>query len=405
MCYSLKMGNGLNEKLNEKISRLSDEIITASELESRLKSGAKLRIKYGVDVTSPFLHLGHAVNLWLMRAFQEEGHKVVFLIGDFTTKIGDPTGRNEKRPKISDSDIKKGAKEFLKQASKILLTGKNVFEARKNSEWYSKMKAAELLGLQSLFTNAQLVERDMFQKRIKEGKEIYEHELIYPILQGYDSVMLKSDLTIIGSDQLFNEMRGRDLQEKFGQTPQVIITTKITPGIRGGEKQSKTMGNYIGLTDSAREKFGKIMSIPDDLIIQYFEVYSDIGLVRVKEIGDGMKNKTINPKDAKMELAEAVLLKYHSSTEAKDARSFFVETFQKKNLPQDAAVLAVKRGEKIKDVIARSSLAPSKAEAARLIKSGAVEFDGLVLKDIQAEFERDGVLRVGKKRFIKIKIN
>lgn len=399
------MGKGISQKLKEKIDRLSEEVITKKELEERLKSGAKLRIKYGVDVTSPFLHLGHAVNLWLMRAFQEEGHKVVFLIGDFTTKIGDPTGRDEKRPKVSDTDIKTGAKEFLKQASRILLTDKKVFEARKNSEWYSKMKATELIELQSLFTNAQLVERDMFQKRIKEGKEIYEHELIYPILQGYDSVMLKSDLTIIGSDQLFNEMRGRDLQEKFGQVPQVIITTKITPGIRGGEKQSKTLGNYIGLLDSAREKFGKIMSIPDDLITQYFEVYSDVGLGRVKEIEIGMKDKTTNPRDVKIELAEAVVLKYHSTAETKDAINFFVETFQKRNLPQDAPVVVAKRGDKIKDLLVRSGLAPSKSEAARLIKSGAVELDGLVLKNIQAGFERGGVLRVGKRRFIKIKID
>ncbi|QQG45920.1 MAG: tyrosine--tRNA ligase [Candidatus Niyogibacteria bacterium] len=393
-----------SSKLNEKISRLSEEIITEKELEGRLKSGQKLRIKYGVDVTSPFLHLGHAVNLWLMRAFQEEGHKIVFLVGDFTTRIGDPTGRNEKRPKISEADIKRGAKEFIKQVSRILLTDKKVFEIRKNSEWYSKMKTEKLLELMSLVTNAQLIKRDMFQKRIKEGKDIFENELIYPILQGYDSIMLESDLTVIGSDQLFNEMMGRDLQQKFGQSPQVIITTKITPGIRGGEKQSKSLGNYIGLLDSAREKFGKIMSIPDDLIIQYFEVYSDTALVRIREIERGLQGKKINPKDAKMELAEAVVLKYHSADESKDAKNFFVETFQKKNLPQDATTVIVKKGEMIKDVLARSGLVSSKSEASRLIKAGAVEIDGAIVKDIGAKFERGGIMRAGKKRFVKIKI-
>src|SRR3989338_9449275 len=206
---------GFSKRIDDLFRRTVEDVVRKDEIEERLASGQKLRIKYGVDVTAPFLHLGHAVNLWLMRAFQEGGHKVVFLIGDFTTKIGDPTGRNEKRPRVSDNDIKKSAKEFIKQVSKILLTDKNVFEIRKNSEWYSKMGAGGLVELMSLFTNAQLIERDMFQKRIREGKEVYEHELIYPLLQGYDSVILKSDMTIIGSDQLFNEMRGRDLQEKF----------------------------------------------------------------------------------------------------------------------------------------------------------------------------------------------
>lgn len=397
------MEKEFSSNLFEKINRLAENIITKKELESRLKSGKKLRIKYGVDVTSPTLHLGHAVNLWLMRAFQEEGHKVVFLIGDFTTKIGDPTGRNEKRPRISDSDIKKGAKEFLKQALRILLTDKKVFEARKNSEWYSKMEAVKLLELQSLFTNAQLIKRDMFQKRIKEGNDIFENELIYPILQGYDSVMLKSDLTIIGSDQLFNEMRGRDLQQKFGQSPQVIITTKITPGIRGGEKQSKSLGNYIALDDSAREKFGKIMSIPDDLIIQYFEVYSDTDLARIREFDRLLRDRKMNPKDAKIELALNIVSKYHGGKEAAEAKRFFVETFQKRELPESAAVFSVKKGKTLKDILVDSGLVSSNAEAARLIKAGAVEFDGVVVKNIHEEVNKEGVLRVGKKRFLKIK--
>ncbi len=398
------MADFLSDKLNEKISRLSEEIITKGELLSRLKSGKKLRIKYGVDVTSPFLHLGHAVNLWLMRAFQEEGHKVVFLVGDFTTKIGDPTGRDEARKKISDADIKKGAKEFIKQVSKILLTGKKVFEIRKNSEWYSKMSAKELTELLSLFTNAQLIKRDMFQERIKKDIEIYEHELIYPILQGYDSVMLKSDLTVIGSDQLFNEMRGRDLQEKFGQERQVIITTKITPGIRGGEKQSKSLGNYIGLSDFAREKFGKIMSMPDGLIVKYFEVYSDVALSRIKEIERGISKKTLNPKDAKMELAEAIVLKYHGKKEADEAKSFFVSTFQRKELPEGIGVFTAEKGSAVKNILVASKMAPSNSEAVRLIKAGAVEFDGERIGDIHEKILKDGVLRAGKKRFVKIKI-
>ncbi|MBI2507117.1 MAG: tyrosine--tRNA ligase [Candidatus Niyogibacteria bacterium] len=300
--------------------------------------------------------------------------------------------------------MKKGAKEFIKQVSKILLTDKKIFEIRKNSEWYSKMKTEKLLELMSLFTNAQLIKRDMFQKRIKEGNDIFENELIYPILQGYDSVMLGSDLTIIGSDQLFNEMMGRDLQQKFGQPPQVIITTKITPGIRGGEKQSKSSGNYIALNDSAQEKFGKIMSIPDDLIIRYFEVYSDTNLARIRELGRLLGGGKINPKDAKLELAEAVTSKYHGKKEADQARRFFVETFQKRELPESAIVFSAEKGKKLKSILVDSGLAPSNSEASRLIKAGAVEFDGIVAKNIHEKIDKEGVLRVGKKRFLKIRL-
>ena len=392
------------KNLAEEISRLSEEIITKKELGALFNSRKKLRIKYGVDVTSPFLHLGHAVNLWLMRAFQERGHKVIFLIGDFTTTIGDPTGRTASRPVIAEKDIKKGAKEFIKQVSKILLTDKKVFEIRKNSEWFAKMKAKDLIGLMSLVTNSQLIRRDMFRKRIGGGGEIYEHEVIYPLLQGYDSVMVEADLTIIGSDQLFNEMMGRILQEKFKKVPQTIITTKITPGIGGGAKQSKSSGNYIALEDSAREKFGKVMSIPDDLIIKYFEVYSDVPLSQIKEIEQGLQKNKFNPKDAKMKLAEAIVSKYHSKKETSDARKFFVETFQKRKLPKSLPTIKLRSGELFRNILAIKGFALSNSEAARLIKAGAVEFDGVRLRDIHEKITKDGILRVGKKRFVRIEI-
>ena len=246
----------------EIIRRNIEECISLTQLEKKLSSKKQLLIKYGVDVTAPFLHLGHAVNLWMMRTFQEYGHKVIFLIGDFTTKIGDPTGRDTQRKLLSDEEMKLNAQEFIRQVSLVLLTDPEVFSIRRNSEWYDKMALSEFIELTSMVTHAKLIQRDMFQKRIENHREIFMHEMLYPLLQGYDSVMLKSDLTIVGSDQLFNELMGRFYQERFGQEPQIVITSRITPGIDGREKQSKSIGNYIALIDSPREKFGKIMSIP-----------------------------------------------------------------------------------------------------------------------------------------------
>ena len=392
----------MNEKLTDLFSRSVERVIGKEELEEKLKSGKKLRIKYGVDVTAPFLHIGHAVNLWLMRAFQEEGHKVVFLIGDFTTKIGDPTGRVEMRPSISDAAIKKGAAEFKKQVSKILLTDKKVFEERRNSEWYSRMKTTDFITLLGRLTHARLIERDMFQERIRNKREIYMHELIYPILQGYDSVMLRSDFTIIGSDQLFNEMVGRRLQEKYSQEPQVIALTRITPGIRGGVKQSKSLGNYIGLEDSPREKFGKVMSIPDELIIPYFEIYTLKPMEEIRRTERDLKAKKVNPMLLKMELARGIACRYHAKAEVDSAETFFTKTFQEKEMPKNIPAKKIKKGEKIIQTLIKSGLTNSASEARRLIHAGAVEIDGKAISDVHHKIEKSGVIRVGKKKFLKI---
>ena len=317
---------GLSKRIDDLFRRTVENVVRTDELSERLASGKKLRIKYGVDVTAPFLHLGHAVNLWLMRAFQEEGHTVILLIGDFTTKIGDPTGRMDTRRAVSDEEIEKGAVEFKKQAAQILLTDPAVFEERRNSEWYDAMSTRDFVHLLGGVTHAQLVERDMFQQRLREKKEIHMHEFVYPVLQGYDSVALKSDFTIIGSDQLFNEMMGRTLQERFGQKPQVIATTRITPGIHGGPKQSKSLGNYIGLTDSPQEKFGKVMSIPDDLIVPYFEVYTERPLGDVKEKAEALSAGDANPMVFKMELASDIVERYDGADAAAEARAYFKKT-------------------------------------------------------------------------------
>lgn len=229
---------------------------------------------YGTTRTGFALHIGHAVNLWAMREMQEHGHKVVFLIGDFTTQIGDPTGKSKTRPRLDQKQIERDAEGFIAQVSTILLTDPDVFEIRRNSEWWSSMSLGRFMELLSLVTHAKLIQRDMFQRRIALDSEIYMHELLYPILQGYDSYELDSDLTIVGTDQLFNEMMGRFYQERLGAKPQTVITTKITPGIDGREKQSKSLGNYIAVSDSPRDKFGKAMSLPDHLVAEFLHVYT-----------------------------------------------------------------------------------------------------------------------------------
>ncbi len=390
---------------SEVFSRGVDQIITRDELDSRLKEGKKLRIKFGSDVTATTLHIGHAVNLWKMRELQEYGHKVVFLIGDFTTQIGDPTGKIESRKKIPLETIEEWANCFIDQVGKILVTKKEVFEVRKNSEWYGKMKTNEFLDLLSLFTHAQLIERDMFQKRIREHKEIIVSELVYPLLQGYDSVMLKSDLTIIGSDQLFNENIGRILQTKFGQSPQALVTTTITPGIDGGEKMSKSIGNYIGLSDSPRDKFGKAMRISDSLIIPYLMIYTDVSLNQIRSIEEGMKQGK-NPMWGKKFFAEALVTRYHGAKIAETEREWFFNTFSAKKAPNDAAIPAVAvpiKKTNIIDLVMALGGAGSRSLARRLVLQGGVEIGGKKVKEIKDVDIFSGItVRIGKKKFVRI---
>lgn len=390
--------DGIKE-IRQILSRLAESIIKEGELKARLASGKKLRIKYGVDVTAPFLHIGHAVNLWMMRVFQENGHKVVFLIGDFTTKIGDPTGRGEVRKEISDKDIQHGAELFKKQVSKILLTNDEVFEIRKNSDWYGKMGFADFVKILKLFTHSRLIQRDMFQQRINNQNEIYMHELIYPILQGYDSVMTESDLTIIGSDQLFNELIGRDLQEKHGQKPQIIITTKITPGISGGPKQSKSLGNYIAIDDSPRDKFGKIMSIPDNQIIQYMEVYTAMPMAEIKKANQAISERDGNIIEQKKRLAFELVKVYHGDKQAESEKKYFEETFQKKKPPTDAPEIYPHA---LLDLSELPKFDVSRNELRRLVFRGAIEFNGQKITYAKYVFKERGILKIGKKRFFKV---
>jgi len=395
------------DALLETFSRTTEEIISLEEFKKLLLSGKQLRLKYGVDVTAPDLHMGHAVNLWMYRKLQELGHKVVFLIGDFTTQIGDPTGRNKLRPIIPLEEIKKNTKEFMRQALLVLHDDPSVLEMRKNSEWYDTMQIKQLLSLMSMVTHERLMSRDMFRARIQEGKEIYEHELIYPLLQGYDSVMLQADATIIGSDQLYNEMMGRFFQEKFGQPAQAVVTTKITPGLDGKEKQSKSLGNYVGLTFSPREKFGKIMTLLDPLIPQYFKVYTDLPLSDIARIEKDIMPS--NPMSAKLQLAWEVVKRYHGEKIAHQEQEWFTNTFSKKEIPTDIPLVHISSSSaSVFDIVRAcfSAQEKSNSDIRRLIQQRGVTIGKITPSDpniLISSLSEGTVIKIGKRHWFRIK--
>jgi len=391
-------------ELHASFSRTTEEIFSLNEWDLLLRSGKQLRIKYGVDVTAPFLHIGHAVNLWMMRKLQDLGHKVVFLVGDFTTQIGDPTGKSKTRPVIPAEEIERNTALFIEQARMVLrFDDPNLLEIRRNSEWYAGMALSEFLKLMSMVTHSRLISRDMFQKRIAESADIYMHELVYPILQGYDSFMLGADLTIIGTDQLFNEMLGRFYQEKFGQKPQVIITTKITPGIDGVAKQSKSLDNYIGLGHSPRDKFGRIMRLPDALIPTYFRVYTEVSDEKLRDIDSMVQS---NPLVVKKLLAEEIVKRYHGEDVAREERDWFDRTFSKRQVPVDVPTITVEKK-------AASALGfvkqffggkKSNAEIRRLFQQGAVTVDGRKVSNPleQIEPSEGDTFQVGKRIWFRL---
>ncbi|WP_410790230.1 tyrosine--tRNA ligase [Kribbella sp. C-35] len=369
----------------DRLRRTTDLIVGEVDLRERLESGRPLRIKYGVDCTAPDLHLGHAVNLWMMRQLQDLGHRVVFLLGDLTTRVGDPTGRSETRPVLTPEQIDANAASFLEQVSLVLRTDPDVFEVRRNSEWYDAMPVAELLSLFAEVTQAQLMSRDMFRERVAAGREIAVHELVYPVLQGYDSFAMQSDLTIVGSDQLFNEQLGRHFQQRLGAPPQVVITTTITPGIDGRAKQSKSLDNYIGLTDSPRDKFGKLMSIPDSLVEAYGRVYTELPLETVAALADATGPAA---RDAKLRLAAAVVTRYHGAGVAKSELDAFRHTFSERSEPDEMPEVVV-TGEVTTAFDLLRAVRPNDSNSAlrRLLQQGAVTINGVRTDDPAAAVE------------------
>lgn len=389
------------------LSRNVDTIIGEADLVERLDSGRPLRIKYGVDCTAPHLHIGHAVNLWMMRSLQDLGHRVVFLLGDLTTQIGDPTGKSSTRPVLSIDEIEANSVAFLQQVSMVLNTAPEVFEVRRNSEWFGSMSVAELLGLFSMVTYGQLMARDMFRDRVAQGREIALHELTYPVLQGFDSVALHSDLTIVGSDQLFNEMMGRHYQEHMGMRPQVLITTTITPGLDGGPKQSKSLNNYVALTDTPADKFGKIMSLPDDLTGMFARAYTDLPLGEVGRLSEAARKGGKPARDAKMCMAEAIVARYHGPAEGSRQKTSFLHVFSDGGQPEDLPKLPLEPGRlTVLELLSRAEPGLTNNERRRLVAQGGVRLDGDKVSRAEEWVEpRSGmVLRVGKRRWHRIEI-
>jgi tyrosyl-tRNA synthetase len=375
-----------------------EEIIGREDLEKKLLSGKKLIVKFGADPTRPDLHLGHAVALRKMREFQDLGHKVIFLIGDATCKIGDPTGKDKTRPVMTDAEIKKNAQTYVKQASKILKTDKNLLEIKYNSQWFSKMSFYNFLKIMTMATAARVLERDMFQERMKKGQDISFHELVYPIMQGYDSVELKADVVLLGNDQKFNELFGRHYQQKFGQDPQCMVIMKLLVGTDGKDKMSKSLDNYVGITESADQMYGKIMSIPDTAMKEYFELGTDLDFGKIKEK---------NPRDAKMKLALEIAKMYHGEKAAEKAQENFVNTFQKKELPDKIKSVKIS-AERIKltEFLLKAGMASSIGDARRKIEQGGVSVDGEKIFDYKYELNKKNsnsrVIKVGKFHFLKI---
>ena len=388
------------------LGRTTDRIVGLDDLVARLDSGTLLRIKFGVDCTAPDLHIGHAVNLWMMRYLQDLGHTVVFLLGDVTTRIGDPTGRSQTRPMLPPEQIDANAARYLDQVSVVLRTDPAVLEIRRNSEWYAAMGVADLIGVFMHITHAQLTARDMFRDRIAAGREIGLHELVYPVLQAYDSIAVQSDLTIVGSDQLFNEALGRQLQQRLGSRPQTVITSRITPGLDGGPKQSKSLGNYVALTDPPDEKFGKLMSLPDELVGEYALVYTELPMTDVRRLGGAAREGGAGARDAKLVLAEAVVARYHGPVAATESRSSFMRVFSDRSDPDEMSSLLV--GERLSALALVRAARPDASNSAmrRLIEQGAVSLGGMRLGDPAGVVSvRTGdVLRIGRRSWHRLRV-
>lgn len=387
-----------------RFARVTEEVFTLDELRERMLSGRQLVMKYGVDLTARDLHLGHAVNLWMYRALQDLGHKVVLLLGDFTTQIGDPTGRNKTRPVLAAEEIRSNAEGIQAQALSILRSDPEVLEIRRNSEWLNVMKPAELLTVMSRVTVERLLSRDMFRRRLGNGEPISVHEVLYPILQGWDSVALDADLTIIGTDQLFNEMMGRFLQEKEGQRPQIIITTKITPGLDGGEKQSKSLGNYVAVAHPPREKFGRLMRLIDPLVGEWLRVYSD---VEDEEIDRLLELQKASPLDAKYAMATAIVERYHGVEVAKREQEWFRRTFSARQAPDDAESVQLDQPSISVYDLVRRLLGPgqSNSEVRRLIMQGGVSVDGERRADgaeVLVFGDEPVMVKLGKRRWFSV---
>lgn len=404
----------LAEEMNL-IKRGTDEIISEEELEKKLiqskKTKTPLRIKQGFDPSAPDIHLGHTVGLRKLRHFQDLGHDVFFLIGDFTGMIGDPSGRSAMRKQLTIEEVKKNAETYKEQVFKILHPEKTFVEF--NSHWLGKLSFVDVIQLCSKYTVARMLERDDFANRFQEKKPIGVHEFLYPLMQGYDSIALRADVELGGTDQKFNLLVGRDLQREYQQEPQVIITMPIIEGTDGVEKMSKSLGNYIGISEPSYDMFGKIMSIPDKLMIRYFELLTDISYQDLKKIEMDLKEDRIHPRDIKKKLAKEIVKIYHGYSQSNEAEKHFEQIFQDKVIPQNNIENLLIMTSELKEnklwivnLVRKTTLLSSTGEIIRMIEQGGIKinYEKVVKANIDIEVKNGDILRVGKLNFFRIKI-
>ncbi len=386
------------------LTRGVEEIIVKKDLEKKLQSEKKLRIKFGIDPTGNLLHLGHAVVLMKLKEFQNLGHTIIFLIGDFTARIGDPSGRSKLRTPLSEEEIKENMKSYLKQASTIIDTKK--VELRYNSEWYQKMDVSELIRIGAHTSVTQILHRAEFKERVKKGSEISMPEILYPLLQGYDSVVLQADVEVGGTDQKFNLLMGRQLQERYNQPPQDVLMVPILEGLDGKEKMSKTYNNYIGLTEAPTEMYGKLMSIPDSLMWKYFTYLTRIPLKEIETLTRQIKAGTAHPRDVKMTLAREVVSFFHTALLAQEAELAFIQVFQEKKIPDEMPVVMIPQENlSLLDIVIAAKLTPSKNEARRIISQGGISINGVVHRspiEVVPLSTKGIVIKKGKRHFVKV---
>lgn len=388
------------------LTRGVEDIIIKKDFVEKLNSGTSLRLKMGFDPSAPDIHLGHTVGLRKLRQLQELGHKVVLIVGDWTAQIGDPSGRSQTRKMLTQNEVNENAKTYLDQFFKII--DKDKTEIRRQSEWFGDFNLTNVIELTSKFTVAQILARDDFNKRFKDNHPIAITELMYPLLQAYDSVAIESDVEFGGSDQRFNLLVGRELQQSAGMSPQQCFIMPILPGTDGKIKMSKSLDNYIGITESPNDMFGKIMSIPDELIIPYFELLTDTPTKEITEIKKAIEDSSGNPMDLKKQVASIIVNDFHDKDSSIKSRNFFEETIQKKNTPEDIpeyvlTKLSKNSDLKLANVLVETKLASSITEARRLIGQGAVKLnDNPITENIAVSHINTGVLKVGRRRYLRL---
>lgn len=398
------------EEQFEYIKKGCVEIILEDELKSKLVRSLRekkpLKIKVGFDPTAPDIHLGHTVLLRKMKHFQDLGHDVVFLIGDFTGLIGDPSGRSSTRPPMSREEILENAETYKNQIFKILSPEKTIIDF--NSRWLEKLTSIEIINLASKYTVARILERDDFSKRLKDGLPISTHEILYPLMQAYDSVALEADVEMGGTDQKFNLLVGREIQREFNQDPQVIITMPLLEGLDGIEKMSKTLDNYVGITEPPSEIYGKIMSISDPLMFRYFELLTDVPLAQIDKWRSKVKEERVNPKDLKSKLARTIVSDFWGKEEAQKALQEFERVFKHKEVPSEIEEIKVQKSKtELIEFLVSKNISPSRGEVKRMIRQGGVYLDGERITDINLKIDFDKkteiILKIGKRKFYRLK--